>query len=174
MVKVPNIYALDTARWARLLLWFAGSVLVGSGLLATLIDLIDGGLNEHLIDYIAVIGAGMVILMLTTLVYFIIPRYYEQRRVDMLRAYYPDTRSGIVSGLQHDVKEKLQAIMFNAEMLNERVSFAVRDSHLNEKIDNMKVAGECLGQIKIETQRLEHYMDELSHTFEAEASEHPH
>lgn len=174
MVKLPNIYALDTARWARLLLWFTGSVLVAGGLMSLLVDFVEGKLDGHIIDYIIIIMAGMVILFLTTIVYHMIPRYYQYRRIEVLRAYYPDTRSGIVMGLQHDIREKVQGIMFNCEMLNERVSYAVKDSHLNEKMENMNIANNCLGELKIETRRLECFMDELKHTFEAEAQESNH
>lgn len=171
MVKLPSIYALDTARWARLLLWFAGSVLIVAGLVSLSVDFIDGTLNGHAIEYIGLIGVGVLILFMTTIIYLLIPRYYEQRRIEVLRAYYPDTRSGVVMSLHHDVKEKLQAIMFNCEMLNERVSYAVKDSHLNERLENMNIANNSLGQIKTETQRLERFMDELKHTFEAESIE---
>lgn len=171
MVKFPNIYALDTARWARLLLWFAGSVLIVAGLVALFVDFIDGSLNGHAIEYVSLIGVGVLILFATTIIYLFIPRYHEARRIEALRSYYPDTRSGVVMGLQHDVREKIQSIMFNCEMLNERVSYAIKDTHISEKIENMHIAEDCLGQIKIESQRLEHFMDELKHAFEAEAME---
>lgn len=107
---------IDTARISKLLLFLVGIVLVIAGLAGILVDYAPDLVFQHSSATVLLTLLGMGVLVITTIVYVIMPNSYRRHRITRLREMYGDG-SRVEKSMLHHLRETGQALVNNIEIV---------------------------------------------------------
>lgn len=153
---------LNEPRLTKLLLYVIGAALFIGGFLGLMIDFLPDLNIKPENSSILVLLLGLVILVIASILYTIIPQYQEQRRLEQLRRYYIGKPEGEAKNIMHNIIEKTQSIMGGVDLLSEDIRECVTDNMNYETCDaKIAMAKDLLTHINSESNKLNDYLKQL-------------
>ncbi len=156
---------MDAQGMVKLLLLFCGSVLLLAGFFGLMIEYLEGYNINSVKTSVLVLILGSVILMATSIVYYLIPSYQHKYRLRLLKQHYLNRPHGELKELEHNILDTSQAAIWNIETLtiisdecckNKIIKAECKDKLITAK-KNLEQANTDLNKLKVLINKLEDY-----------------
>jgi Co/Zn/Cd efflux system component len=152
---------IDSADLTRIILLFSGVALIILGFYGIGEDIVHNWTVEEY-SSLAILLSGAAILLVTTVVYVILPEYQSHRRIEILRQYYMAAPKGEMKDIRHNIMERSQGIMSSTELLAGHINDCVReDTSLEQCKNNTLKARKMLNLVDTESIKLRELLDKL-------------